>query len=479
MIPERHIMVFLCALCCFINYADRVNMSVAIIAMGDQYDYSVEQQGIIMSYFFLGYLPMQLGGAVLCRRFGGKRVLSYGAFLWSMFTFLTPIACAVGYYPLLLCRVLMGLSEGVAFPSVYHFLSSWVPANERGRSISLFLTGVHAGTTFALVVSPIIIRLHSWQFIFYSFGAAGLIWIFAWNMIAYDRDNKRKPGSGPIEASTSPNVAEPTDNNDDATILLGERKKSTAESDARVATQGSTEDSNFGMAVGTKQSTQSAVGFLSQYLNPSEIKSMHFILTNRKCLAICFTQALFGLVHYTILSWLPSYFKHVFQAETTSLSFTFVPYLSMALAANIGGFAADRLHERGVSLTRARKMVTFVANTGAATLLIGFSLARTISTALVCISLSMAFMSLNSGGFESCFLDMASPGLAGTFKAVANTMASFAGFVAIPLSTVVLRLADNSWRFMFASLSFWYAAMTAVFCMYGSSERVLVEEDVR
>lgn len=476
MIPERHIMVALCALCCFINYADRVNMSVAIIAMAEQYSYTVQQQGVIMSFFFLGYLPMQIGGAVLCRRFGGKKVLSYGAFLWSLFTVLTPIASAAGYYPLLYCRVFMGLSEGVAFPSVYHFLSSWVPANERGRSISTFLTGVHAGTTFALVVSPIIIRLHSWQFIFYSFGAAGLVWIAAWNFLAYDRDMKKPTGSGPIEPPARSDVSKSQDD----VALLGERKKGTTKSETMEVLIDVSKDSGSVLSPSSaNQQNQAATGYLSQFLSPAEVRSITFILTNRKCMAVCITQAMFGFIHYTILSWLPSYFKHVFKAETTSLSFTFAPYMSMAIAANIGGFAADRFHQRGMSLTNSRKLVTLIANAGAATLLILFSLAKTIPTGLVCISLSMSFMSLNSGGFESSYLDMASPSLVGTFKAIANTMASFSGFVAIPFSTLVLRWTGNSWRFMFASLSIWYAVATAVFCTYSSSEMILVEDGSR
>lgn len=136
-------MVLLCAACSCLNYADRVNVSVAIIAIAEQYALTIEQQSAVLSAFFLGYLPMQLGGAVLCRRAGAKRVLALGAAGWSLFTALTPAAAAMGYSTLLVCRVAMGLTEGVAFPSVYHFLAGWIPANERGRAISVFLTGVH------------------------------------------------------------------------------------------------------------------------------------------------------------------------------------------------------------------------------------------------------------------------------------------------------------------------------------------------
>lgn len=485
MIPERYVMVLLCATCCFINYADRVNMSVAIIAIAEQYKFSVEQQGIIMSTFFLGYLPMQIGGAVLCRRFGGKAVLSYGAFLWSTFTILTPFAARAGYHVLLLCRVLMGLSEGVAFPSVFHFLSSWIPASERSRAIAVFLSGVHIGTTVALLLSPMIIRWHSWELIFYSFGAAGWVWIIFWTLLAYDRDGLKSSGSGPIEykvPSSPVDVNESADSLQDQLTLLEhgqskERRRRTSSdsldnSAQPVEVTGKCDPSEVGKAL----ENQGIEGLLSRALKPSEVKSVIFIVTDSRCLSVCITQALFGLIHYTIMSWLPSYFKNVFNTDTGSLSFTFIPYFSMAISANLGGVFSDQLVGRGISLTRSRKTVTLVANIGAASMLIAFSVAQTVTSALAFISLSMAFMSLNSGGFESSFLDMSSPDLTGLFKAVANTMGSFSGLFAIPFAAVVLRWSGESWRFVFGSLVFWYFIVSIIFCWFATSDRVLTEQ---
>jgi MFS family permease len=86
---------------------------------------------------------MQLGGALLCRRYGAKLVLTCGAFLWSSFTALTPVAAKLSFGTLLACRVGMGLSEGVAFPSAFHVLAQFVPCAERGRAVSLFVRRSH------------------------------------------------------------------------------------------------------------------------------------------------------------------------------------------------------------------------------------------------------------------------------------------------------------------------------------------------
>jgi MFS family permease len=58
----------------------------------------------------------------LADRYGGKFVLTTGVFLWSLFTVLTPSAAAAGTVPLLAARVLLGIGEGVAFPSIHSMI---------------------------------------------------------------------------------------------------------------------------------------------------------------------------------------------------------------------------------------------------------------------------------------------------------------------------------------------------------------------
>lgn len=58
----------------------------------------------------------------LADRYGGKFVLTTGVLLWSLFTVLTPGAAAAGTVPLLAARVLLGVGEGVAFPSIHSMI---------------------------------------------------------------------------------------------------------------------------------------------------------------------------------------------------------------------------------------------------------------------------------------------------------------------------------------------------------------------
>lgn len=124
-------------------------------------------------------------------------MLLTGVGLWSLFTLLTPLAAASGMTPLILCRVLMGLGEGVTMPSVHALIGEWLPpevrhrsklpglyrvaerqrVQERTRSIAIATSGQFLGTITAMGSSPL--AAVDWAAVFYFFGALGYVYILA------------------------------------------------------------------------------------------------------------------------------------------------------------------------------------------------------------------------------------------------------------------------------------------------------------
>ena len=87
----RYSVVLLAAAAVFICYMDRVVISVAIIPMADDFQWSPEQQGRVLSSFFCWlFVHPQVAGGWLAERFGGKVVLGSGVVFWSFFTLITP-----------------------------------------------------------------------------------------------------------------------------------------------------------------------------------------------------------------------------------------------------------------------------------------------------------------------------------------------------------------------------------------------------
>ncbi len=80
---------------------DKVNISVAIIAMSRDFGWSPTVSGIVQSSFFAGYMATQIPGGYIISRLGGRRVLPAGVSLWSLATAATPIVAGTlpGNYP--------------------------------------------------------------------------------------------------------------------------------------------------------------------------------------------------------------------------------------------------------------------------------------------------------------------------------------------------------------------------------------------
>jgi len=62
---------------CVIAYTDRVNISVAAVAMKEQFGWSQTEKGFVLAAFFFGYLLFMFMAGLLANRFGGKRVIGY------------------------------------------------------------------------------------------------------------------------------------------------------------------------------------------------------------------------------------------------------------------------------------------------------------------------------------------------------------------------------------------------------------------
>lgn len=182
--PERVRVVFLCFLSFVICNCDRINISVAILPMAKYYGWNQTTVGIIQSAFFWGYVTTQIPGGYLADKYGGKHVLAGGVIVWSVMTFLTPLAASTNLGLLLLARALLGVGEGVAMPAMNNIISKWVPEKERARSLSLTYSGMYLGSVIGLWLCPTFIVSFGWQSVFYIFGGLGFFWWAAWQWLA-------------------------------------------------------------------------------------------------------------------------------------------------------------------------------------------------------------------------------------------------------------------------------------------------------
>lgn len=120
--------------------------------------YLSENSGGVRSY--LSYITYNIFyiffRSVFASRFGGRYVLFWASVIWSLSTLVTPEAAHVGLRTLLACRVILGLAEGMAFPSTYHIFGE-SSADERSRNIG----ALHAGGFVGMLISSYSVEIRN------------------------------------------------------------------------------------------------------------------------------------------------------------------------------------------------------------------------------------------------------------------------------------------------------------------------------
>jgi MFS transporter, ACS family, solute carrier family 17 (sodium-dependent inorganic phosphate cotransporter), other len=183
---------------CVIAYTDRVNISVAAVAMKEHFGWSQTEKGIVLSAFFVGYMLCMFVAGLLATRFGGKLVATSAVLIWSIFTLLTPLAANLSMPALIGARVAMGMGEAGLFPATYELFSRWVPLIERARAAGRFVSGIPLGTVIGLTASAWLVAHSGWPMPFYVFGILGLLWMSLW-FRHVKNDPRDDPGVGADE----------------------------------------------------------------------------------------------------------------------------------------------------------------------------------------------------------------------------------------------------------------------------------------
>ena len=375
----------------FICYMDRVNISVAIIPMVEQYGWDVATQGLIFSSFYMGYLLLQIVGGRLADRFGGKIILAGGVLLWSLFTLITPPAAAFGIASLITVRVLMGMGEAVTFPSIYSMYARWVPLNERSRSVAVANSGIPSGTVFALLMTPVIVTYLGWEWAFYLFGAAGIIWYIVWQMMI-----ARSP-------SMQPGIT-------DAELAIINEGTSAEES-----------------------------------APPPPWKAL---LSNKPVWAIIVAHFCNNWSLYVLLSWLPYFVNKGLGVDYASVGlYAMIPHIASFIFLNVAGNVADRMIRGGMDITKVRKLMMTIGFGGISTSLILVGMVDNAVTAIAIMAVGSALGAFVTGGFAVNHMDVA-PKHAGTLMGLTNTAGTIPGIIGVTVSGLILQ-ATGSWALVF------------------------------
>ena len=111
----------------------------------NQFDWSEQLQGFILSASIIGKFAFQIPVGLLANVFSAKKILLIAIGANCILTFLTPI-CVFGIsgaYVLILFRIIIGAAEGAVYPGFIKLLTTWIPVRERTRSMAFVSSGAN------------------------------------------------------------------------------------------------------------------------------------------------------------------------------------------------------------------------------------------------------------------------------------------------------------------------------------------------
>ena len=391
--PYRIKVIFLSFIAVFICYIDRVNISVAIIPMQEQFGWSELQVGIVLGTFYAGYMISMTLGGYFADKYGGKKVLGYALIVWSLFTIITPFFAYSGLWWLIFIRILLGIGEGVTFPAWHSIYARWIPFQERTRAVGFTNSGIAAGTVFGYVVAAIIISNYSWEWVFYSFGIMGIFWYFFWNRIvtSYPEDNKN--------------------------ISQEELKLIQAEAPAN--------------------SIPPSIPFFKL------IKNGPFIAIS--VAPFCNNWALF-----TFISYLPKFINAPIAnggmgIDLGSNAFIYsllLPSLVAMFSLILGGYISDNLIKKGYKVINVRKSVNSIGFFGSAIFLYLISLQETLFNAILLLCLIQLCTGICAGGFGVNHADLG-PKYTGTLVGISGSIGMIAAIFSPMVAGLVLEITSS------------------------------------
>lgn len=412
---KRHNIVILCFCAVFVCYIDRVNISVAIIPMQEAFGWSETTKGFVLSSFFVGYMIMQAPSGWLTNRIGGKIVLGAAVLWWSVFTLVTPVAALISLPVLIATRILMGLGEAAMFPATYGIFGNWIPEKERSRSVSFMIGGIPLGTLFALTTTGWIVERFGWPWVFYLFGVAGIIWTILWYFKSTDYP-RQYPG-------------------------ISEQEKE-------------------------------LLAHLDNSGQDSQDIPWKRLLSHRAIIVMFYNHFCSNWGLYLLLAWLPSYFRDAQGLSITSAGiYSAAPWLTMFIMVNVAGWLADKIHERGKSMTFVRKLMQCSGLFGSAAFFLAAQYAATPLVALLLMCGALGCIALTWAGWAPNPIEVA-PRYADVLMGISNTFATIPGIIGVALAGWLVEQ-SGSYTSVFFLAAIIQVSGGILWLMYSTAEKIV------
>ncbi|EFN84324.1 Putative inorganic phosphate cotransporter [Harpegnathos saltator] len=378
-------------------------------------------QGLILSAYFWGYMVSLLPGGRMAELWSARWVMNGSVLLNLAASLLTPIAAQIHYSFFIATRFIQGIGGGVSFPAMHVMIAKWAPPNERSIIASIVYAGTALGTVISILLSGLLAASLGWQFIFYVESALCLIWCVAWWLMIED----------------SP------------------------EEQSRLISQ---EERNYIMT---------SLGHSKQDVHKKKLPvPWGQVLRSKPFIAILIAHFCNNFGWYMLLIELPTFMNQILKFDMSSnAGLSSMPFLCMWVFTMVLSKALAVMQDKDlISVTMSRKIGTLFASLVPLLCLIGVSYVGCNRVlAVVLMTIAVACIGGMYCGFLANHIDIA-PNFAGTLVAMTNCIATIPGFV-VPIFVGKLTQGNQTieaWRIVFLVTVILYTIEILVYTIFGS-----------
>jgi ACS family glucarate transporter-like MFS transporter len=162
----------------FINYMDRINLSVAAPTISKIFKWDSATMGWIFSCYLFTYMIFLIPWGRATDKYGSRKVGAVSMVLWSLGGMAS--GATVGFASMLAARLGLGIGEAASFPICGKAVRQWFPASERGLATAIFNAGTFAGPALSAPIVAWLVLQTGWRMSFMITGAMGIIWAILW-----------------------------------------------------------------------------------------------------------------------------------------------------------------------------------------------------------------------------------------------------------------------------------------------------------
>jgi MFS family permease len=356
--------ILLCVML-FIEYIDRVNLSVAAPVIKTELALSNTQLGFALSAFGYCYATFQIINGFIGDRFGPRLTLTLCGLLWAAGTIATGFVG--GLASLMFARMLVGLGEAGTIPTGARVMSNWVPSNRRAfaQGFTHSCARLAAGATPPIVVA--LIGVVGWRGAFIILGAISFVWVVFW--VTYFRNDPRDhKGITPAELADLPAFHPPQ----------------------------------------------------------RDVRTTPFRRLFVRILPIALVFFCRAWTLWLFLTWLPTFFAESYRLELkASALFTSAVFLAGMVGDTAGGVLSDAILKRTGDVNKARRDAIIVGFVGSLIFLLPVLFVHDALTITLALGASLFFLEMTEGPIWAVPIDVA-PNFAGIAGGIMSTAAGIA-----------------------------------------------------